>query len=408
MPALSKCLLAFLPLALADLDPDDHKTIEELIEEKGYPVEEHFIQTPDGYILGTFRIPYNRNENSSALSLNKPVVILQHGLEDSAYTWTTNPIDESLSYILSDAGYDVWMPNNRGNRYSQENVYYSKHTDEFWNLTWDEMARTDVYTVLDYILDYTGNSQVAYVGHSEGTIQMFGAPYYDKNNELAEKVAFFGALAPVAYVYHCESPLIVLMADLRLDEIFELFGIRQFLPGTAIDVFGPDLCSVVDGMCDFFLELICGPSNDLNETRIQVYVSGTPADTSVKNMAHWAQGVRRDKFEMFDYGSSSKNEAIYGPGMKDPPQYDLSKLNVPTVLYSGTNDWLADPKDVARLVSEMNPEYLVDHIVVDGYAHLDFVWGMHAHTLVYDDLVQRIQKYLGPGVTMKSHKTRKN
>ncbi|ETO14640.1 hypothetical protein RFI_22727 [Reticulomyxa filosa] len=387
----------------------------EIVAEKGYPIEEHYITTRDGYILGCFRIPYGRHENDNALYIGKPAVFLMHGLLDSSFTWVNNPINESLGYLLADAekgnhkvlifffggagggkkkkkkGYDVWLGNNRGNRYSKSHVKYKVNSDEFWNFSYDEMAKFDVPDQISYVLNYTNQEKLAFVGHSEGTIQMFAAPTFTR--DLESKVAIFGALAPVAWVYHCKSPLIDAMALFHVDTLFEALGVRQFLPGTFINIFAPDLCNTTPDMCGLFLELVCGPSQDLNDSRIEVYVSKTPADTSVKNMV----SVRRDKFEMFDYGSDQANIDHYGS--KDPPQYNATLLNIPTVLYSGTNDWLADPTDVATLMSVLNPAIVIEHKVVDGFAHLDFVWGIHANSEVYYDLISKITQYLGPGKT---------
>lgn len=50
----------------------------EIIRNSGYPAEEHFVTTEDGYILGLHRI------------LGAPgstAVLLHHGLMDSSFTW---------------------------------------------------------------------------------------------------------------------------------------------------------------------------------------------------------------------------------------------------------------------------------------------------------------------------------
>jgi hypothetical protein len=82
-------------------------------------------------------------------------------------------------------------------------------------------------------------------------------------------------------------------------------------------------------------------SNNLNETRIDVYVSETPAGTSVKNMAHWSQGVTTDAFQMFDYGCnilSCPNKQYYN--QSTPPLYHLDQITTPIGACSDVSAWL--------------------------------------------------------------------
>ncbi|CAF4878766.1 unnamed protein product, partial [Rotaria socialis] len=87
-------------------DPECDYNITQLIQSKGYPWEEHKVTTADGYILGVFRIPHGRNASST--TPGRPV-LLQHGLLDSATSWVINFPEQSLGFILADAGYDVWL-----------------------------------------------------------------------------------------------------------------------------------------------------------------------------------------------------------------------------------------------------------------------------------------------------------
>lgn len=41
----------------------------ELITSKGYPGEAHWVQTPDGYILGLHRIPHGKGQQKGQWSL---------------------------------------------------------------------------------------------------------------------------------------------------------------------------------------------------------------------------------------------------------------------------------------------------------------------------------------------------
>lgn len=102
----------------------------EIIQSRGYPVEEHYVTTKDGFVLNIQRIPYGRNNNSS---LTRPVVFLQHGLLMDSTNWVLNSAENSLGYILADQGFDVWLGNIRGNKYSQRHVKLNTDHDAFWD-----------------------------------------------------------------------------------------------------------------------------------------------------------------------------------------------------------------------------------------------------------------------------------
>lgn len=41
-----------------------------------------------------------------------------------------------MSFILADKGYDVWLGNNRGNKYSIQNEQYNDSNPLFWHFSW--------------------------------------------------------------------------------------------------------------------------------------------------------------------------------------------------------------------------------------------------------------------------------
>jgi len=54
--------------------------------------------------------------------------------------------DKAPAFILAKAGYDVWLGNSRGNKYSQQHTNYkvmNKKHNIFWQFTWQEMGEYD-------------------------------------------------------------------------------------------------------------------------------------------------------------------------------------------------------------------------------------------------------------------------
>ena len=72
------------------------------------------------------------------------------------------------------------------------------------------MAEQDLPTFIDFVLEETGYEKLSYVGHSEGTTQMFlGASL--NPDYFNQKVNLFVALAPVANTATIDSPFLLAM-----------------------------------------------------------------------------------------------------------------------------------------------------------------------------------------------------
>jgi len=356
--------------------------VTSLIIANGYPVEVHTVQTTDGYDLILHRIPHGRSSKPI-----KGVVLLQHGLTDSSAGYCLNAPSEGLPYILADDGWDVWLGNNRGNGYSMNNIHYGPTDPEFWDFSWDDMALIDFPTNIDYVLSATGVKKIAYIGHSEGTIQAFAGLV--SNPSIADKLHVYIALAPVAYVGGISVELIRILAKFDADELLILLGVREFyLPNLAHTLL-PDLCDLRPSLCGYGSAIFYGEDSYLNDTRLDLYTIYEPFPTSAKNIIQWAQGVQSNKFQKFDYGIAG-NLKHYG--QTTPPQYDLSKFptTLPTILVSGGIDGLADPTDVSLLVKQLPSNANVTVIHRDDYGHLDPLLGYDAYQLTYPFLLQII------------------
>ena len=76
-----------------------------------------------------------------------------------------------------------------------------------------------------------------------------------------------------------------------------------------------------------------------------------------------------------------------------PPPYNVTELTVKTALFTGGQDWLADPTDVANLIPKIK-DVTFYHKNISYYDHLDFIWGLDAATQVYSEIVTQIRNML--------------
>ena len=76
----------------------------------------------------------------------------------------------------------------------------SKDASEYWDFSWYEMGVYDLPAVYDYIERYHPDQKIAYVGHSEGTTQMFVALAEMEESYFADKTSLFVALGPVSKI----------------------------------------------------------------------------------------------------------------------------------------------------------------------------------------------------------------
>lgn len=78
--------------------------------------------------------------------------------------------EKSPAFILASRGYDVWLGNHRGTKYSRSHVSLDPDTDKaYWDFSFPEIGDYDQPASIDYVRNITNQDKLTYIGHSQGT-----------------------------------------------------------------------------------------------------------------------------------------------------------------------------------------------------------------------------------------------
>lgn len=169
-----------------ELNDECKMTFKGLAIYNGFEVEEHDVITKDNYILTIFKILTPEEDEKRILKriikkkqkniLNKKpafegitntrdyICFFQHGLLDSSDGWICNFPNKNLPYIMAKNGFEVWVGNSRGNKYSKSHQIFNPLTDEnkqkFFDFSFDELGKYDIPACLNYILNQKNKQHI--------------------------------------------------------------------------------------------------------------------------------------------------------------------------------------------------------------------------------------------------------
>jgi len=354
----------------------------DLASSNGYVIEEHYVHTKDGYILGIHRLPPRIAESSDK---ENRVIFIQHGFMQNSEAFIARGPKKSLPYLLVDKGYDVWLGNNRGNKYSHKHLSISTKDEKFWDFCLDDLALSDIPSMIEYVLQYTGTAKLSYIGFSQGSTQAFAA--FASNEKLAEKIDIFIALAPAARVKQLKNPFVAAISTSRPQLVYLLFGKKILLEGAMFwrKILRPSLYVRV---IDFFLDFLFGwKTKNINQEEKEILYSHLYSYSSVKCLVHWFQITHSQRFQMYDDNVSvaSSKEQPYRPYLL--PAYPLSKIKCPMALFYGGQDSIPD---MNHLLKEVPSNTYVHQ--ESTYEHLDFLWARTAPELIFTRIIQVLER----------------
>lgn len=343
----------------------------------GYDAEEHIVKTTDGYLLGIHRIggPKNSNWRGAQSPIPKPVVYLHHGLLMNSEIWVCN-IDpkRSLPFVLADMGYDVWLGNNRGNKYSKKHVTHHPNSIAFWNFSIDDFALYDIPDTISYILYIVNQKDLVYIGFSQGSAQAFAT--LSINPELNKKVRLFIALAPAMAPPGIQNTIVDSLMRASPSLIYLFFGRKAILKSATFwqsIMYPPLFVHTIDTSISSLFKWHC--RNISYAQKLAAYPH-LYSFTSVKSVVHWFQIIRSGRFHMYD--DDVESPFFKGKYFYRVASFPTQNITTPILLLYGKSDSLVD---IDIMLSELPKG--TSAVGFDTYEHLDLIWGDEVDTTVY-------------------------
>lgn len=365
-----------------------HMTTEQLISSHGYYSESHTVLTADGFMLTMHRVIREVDR------INDRVVLLHHGLLGSSEDWLLLGTFGALPYMLLENGFDVWLLNARGNRYSRMHTNKSSERIDYWDFSWHEMGVYDLPAEITYITEITNSSDLNFIGHSMGctALLVLLSTYPQYNTILSSGIL----IAPLVYMYHVKGPLSMLanfytengehsltflgQSEFMKHEVFPQQIIEKYCKGLSMSCYNT------------LLLLGNGGGGNLWDAKVMKNVlTHVPAGGSVKTVMHYIQLVKSGFFKMFDYGADN-NQLKYDND--SPPSYNLSGTPLPMAIFSSPSDWLATRTDIQTLLPHLR-DVRIHHVVkTDNFGHFDFMWSPYAKDFIFNFIIPFLDQQL--------------
>ncbi|KAF1848801.1 alpha/beta-hydrolase, partial [Cucurbitaria berberidis CBS 394.84] len=367
----------------------------ELCELYGYYCEEHVVQTGDGYLLGLHRLGWRQGEEDVRVNVGgkdkgvkKKVVYLHHGLMMNSEVWVCSTERERcLPFELVERGYDVWLGNNRGNKYSKKSVHTAPTSSSFWNFSMDQFAFHDIPDSIAYILETTHQPSLSYIGFSQGTAQAFAT--LSIHPTLNEKVDVFIALAPAMSPKGIASGIVDSFVKASPDILYLAFGRKAILPSTTMwqsILYPPIFVRLIDASLRF---LFGWTAVNISPSQKLAAYPHLYSFTSTKSVVHWFQIIRNGVFQMYDDEAPNpitSNRSKYYKVAKFPTK----NIKTPIVLVYGGSDSLVDIKIMLKELPRHTIAKEIPH-----YEHLDFLWAQSVDQLVFPHVFEALDEYTG-------------
>ena len=221
------------------------------------------------------------------------------------------------------------------------------------------MGKYDLPAMIEKIKSKSKVKKITYIGHSQGTTQLF-VGFAELQEYFNANLNGFIGLGPVSKINNIKSSFLKAVADYNVVSLFKFMGINEIFPSpSSVNKFSAIMCDNLYVLCSGLLQMLSdSKTNYDDEKRFLVFVSHFPSGASRKTLDHYSLIYKAKEF--VDYNTKKKYE------FED-------KLEIPVALFVGKEDKLSTPED-ARLIrnSFMKNGILHFYKEYEGMGHATF------------------------------------
>jgi lysosomal acid lipase/cholesteryl ester hydrolase len=343
------------------------------------PCTDGYAYTRDGWRLGV------RHYRPAHPDPAKLPVILCHGLGLNATFWTIT--DNHLPAQLSERGYEVYVFDIRAsgenarlgkcdrlNQFLRETPF-REQGESSWTV--DDLVRSDIPAILDYVERETGQARVNWIGHSLGGMMIF--PFLELSTE-PERIANFVGMGST--IIQAKTP--------QKDMLHANLGIRALLNVASAGRLGRPLTYFrMPGMKSIDGFYYTAENVDRRTiSRFYGYTLEDPGPGALRQFAPYLRdGHLLSADRRIDYSAR------------------LGEITVPTLMVAGARDLISDVPSTRMTFDSLGSADKT--LVVFGksnghvadYGHCDLTWSRYAPKEIFPvmiDWLDRRQPGVGP------------
>ncbi|KAL9044211.1 MAG: hypothetical protein Q9214_002636 [Letrouitia sp. 1 TL-2023] len=285
-------------------------------------------------------------------------------------------------------GFDVWLGNNRGNKYSKKSTRSSPTSSAFWDFSMDEFAFHDIPDSVNYVLQTTSQPSLSYIGFSQGTAQAFATLSIHPN--LNDKVDVFIGLAPALSPAGLHNGIVDALVKASPNVLFLAFGRKIILNSATMwqaILYPPIFIRLIDVSLSF---LFNWKGRNISVPQKLAAYPHLYSFTSTKSVVHWFQIIRNKSFQMYDDDVQAPLSLGVSERYYKVPKFPTRNIKTPVVLIYGGSDSLVDIDVMLRALPKHTVAKEIAH-----FEHLDFLWAENVEKLVFPMIFEALTIHAG-------------